>query len=667
MFTFAEKRENELIDTEIYKNYFLFAAKRKEDGRVTSVETKTRLDQDDRQWLRRFMKKRRTVGFNSKGFDLAVIYAAIEGRHVEELKEIADSIIVGRMKPWEIEDAFNIKIPRDLDHIDLIEVAPGKASLKVYNGRLHGRRMQDLPYEPSRILSPEEIDHTYDYCVNDLDATGGLFDKLTEQLALRHRLSVEYGIDLRSKSDAQIAETIIKTQVGQLLGKTIKRPEVKFGMSFRYKVPDFIQFRHPELKAILREIEGHKFRLTKTGKVLMPDALSEARIHIGKSVYRMGIGGLHSSEDCVSVVADDDHILIDRDVTSYYPYIIMTLGLAPRHMSWAFGKVYRKIVMRRLKAKESAQKLETEIKDLESRIAQRNDDGPSLMEERLSDLKAELAVFETEANSLKITINGSFGKFGSQYSTLFSPELLIQTTITGQLSLLLLIEWLESDGIPIVSANTDGIVIRCPKHKIKTMDAIVREWEDATGFGTEATEYSALYSANVNNYIAVKTNGEVKLKGYYAKPGLMKNPQNQICNEAVIDYITKGTPVEKTIRECKDIRKFLTVRTVDGGAIWGVKEVQFDRFGKRGQRLKPGVRFDTSEAEYLGKAIRWYYSNETDGSIHYKRNGNRVPRSDGARPLMELPDNFPDDIDYRWYIRESREILKEIAFHQELV
>ena len=68
--------------------------------------------------------------------------------------------------------------------------------------------------------------------------------------------------------------------------------------------------------------------------------------------------------------------------------------------------------------------------------------------------------------------------------------------------------------------------------------------------------------------------------------------------------------------------------------------------------------------EYLGKVIRWYYSSEQRGrsEIVYANNGNKVPRSEGAKPIMDLPDSFPTDIDYQWYIDETLAILKQIAF-----
>jgi DNA polymerase elongation subunit (family B) len=311
----------------------------------------------------------------------------------------------------------------------------------------------------------------------------------------------------------------------------------------------------------------------------------------------MGIGGLHSSEQSSAHLADDDHILVDRDVASYYPAIILRTDLAPKHMGKSFTTVYREIVQRRLDAKHAGDKV--------------------------------------TADALKITINGSFGKFGSKWSKLYSPDLLIQTTITGQLCLLMLIEALESEGIPVVSANTDGIVIKCPVSKVAMMEFIVWEWEQATRFDTEATYYRALYSRDVNNYIAIKPDGGFKLKGAYAPAGLQKNPTNEICTGAVVKFLIDGTPVEDTIRACQDIRKFVTIRQVKGGALKG--------------------------DQFLGKAVRWYYAAGVTGTINYKINGYTVARSEGARPLMELPAQFPDDVDFDWYIREAHSILDDIG------
>ena len=76
----------------------------------------------------------------------------------------------------------------------------------------------------------------------------------------------------------------------------------------------------------------------------------------------------------------------------------------------------------------------------------------------------------------------------------------------------------------------------------------------------------------------------------------------------------------------------MTLRTVQGGAI------------------KDGV--------LLGKAIRWYHSTTTMTAIHYAKNNNKVPKSDGAKPVMNYPDKLPSDIDYQFYIQEAKNIIK---------
>ena len=260
----------------------------------------------------------------------------------------------------------------------------------------------------------------------------------------------------------------------------------------------------------------------------------------------------------------------------------------------------------------------------------------------LDSLRAELRTLETQlvdaktaADGGKIQVNGSFGKLGSKWSKLYSPNLMIQTTVTGQLCLLMLIERLEGAGIPVVSANTDGVVTKCPVALRKARDQIVEGWERDTGFDTETTEYRALHSRDVNNYVALKDDG-VKLKGAYAPPGLMKNPANEVCVEAAIAFLRDRKPVEDTIRACSDIRRFVTIRQVNGGAI-------------------------DQQGNYLGKAVRWYYAKGVEGPIRYKVNNYTVARSEGARPVMELPDVLPDDVDLDWYIREAKSILADVG------
>lgn len=592
----ANEKKTVVFDIETYPNYFLVMFRSVTNGKTMAFEMHEdqALDVDG---LMRVLRNVRLVSFNGNHYDMPIVSLACKHANNTELKQASDAIIEKNLKPWEFENEFDVRIPK-WDHIDLIEVAPGFASLKIYGGRLHAKKMQDLPIEPHELISPEQREALKLYCGNDLQTTVDLYNHLLPQLQLRETMTEEYGRDLRSKSDAQIAETVIKDQVTKMLGRKIERPTIRPGTMFTYKKPPMVAFESANLRDVLGMVERATFKVTDTGKVEMPDELASAAIKVGGGVYRMGIGGLHSSEQSTMHVADANTVLLDRDVASYYPSLILLNRWTPRHLGQPFLDVYRGIVERRLAAKREGNKV--------------------------------------AADALKITINGSFGKLGSKWSALYSPDLLIQVTVTGQLCLLMLIEALELSDIPVVSANTDGIVIKCPVHLRDRMLGIVADWEMWTGLETEETRYRALCSRDVNNYIALKDGGGYKAKGAYAAPGLQKNPTNVICVEAVAAYLEHGVPILRTIEQCTDVRKFVTIRQVKGGAVKG--------------------------DQFLGKAVRWYYAVAEKGAIHYKVNGNQVARSEGAKPLMELPDHLPDDIDYAWYVDEAYRQLNDIGF-----
>ena len=85
----------------------------------------------------------------------------------------------------------------------------------------------------------------------------------------------------------------------------------------------------------------------------------------------------------------------------------------------------------------------------------------------------------------------------------------------------------------------------------------------------------------MNNYFAVKTDGDVKRKGEYSKAGLVekKNPDVEICADAVAEFLANGTPIAHTIAACRDIRKFVTIQKVNGAA---------SKCGAKGRARVPG-------------------------------------------------------------------------------
>ena len=590
-----------VLDCEVYPNYTLFAFKNIDNENILTVEIKgpdSFLDDKSYRKLNTIMKKRTTFGFNSLNYDIPVILFALKRKTAKEIHKLSNYIIENNSPGWMTLQKFNLIFStNEIKHFDIQEPSPGvKVSLKLYGARLNSHRLQDLPIEPGTTLSSVDMDNVKQYCINDLNTTIDLFIHIKDRMKLRFDMSKQYCQDLLSKSDAQIAEVVIKSELSKKFpARRLYAPKIPDNATFKYLAPKFIKFETPQLKEILRSINETTFQLDAKGSIKLPDDLKKAKIKLGRSIYQLGIGGIHSTEKKQCVIPGKDQILADKDVASYYPSIILNLELYPKHLGTSFLDVYRNIVEQRLKAKKEGNKVVNE--------------------------------------SLKIVINGSFGKLGSKYSALYSPDLMIAVTLTGQLTLLMLIEKLELNGINVISSNTDGFVSLMHKDQYETYDDICFDWQLNTGFDLEETKYKALYSRDVNNYLAVTDKG-AKGKGIFTIDSIGKNPQAPICINAVIDLFTKNIPIEKTIRECKDLTQFLTVRSVTGGAVF--------------------------RNEYLGRVVRWIYSTNGE-AIKYKKNGNKVAKSDGARPITTLG-SFPADIDYARYIKEAMDILDDLGF-----
>jgi len=667
-------RQVAFYDTECYPNYWLLKL-RPRGGQIYSFRLRAGecFDQATIARIRLLFEAFTVISFNGLRYDVPMIAAALGGYTVEQLKWLNDRIIVEKAKPWEL----GIPDWKPADHVDIMEVIPGAGSQKLFAGRIHYKTMRDLPYEPDHFLTEAEITEVDIYCENDLGQLEALYDAVAAQLRMREALSKRYGIDLRSKSDAQVAEVVLKHRCEQALGYRIFKRDIDWNLKFRYKVPDFIAYNLPQLQHALAMVRESIFTINpprsmyggedSKGKcVPLPPQLEGLTVTIGSTTYKLGIGGLHSQEKGLSLRSNASHQIRMPDVASYYPRLIINSREVPAALGKAFLDEFEAIVDERLDCKALAKKLEKAgfIGTVEYEDAKTGEGGG------------------------KIMINGTFGKTGSPYSILFAPEMLIQTTITGQLSILMLIEWLEHYQIPVVSANTDGIVIYCPRHLIELSDWLIAEWERRTGLTMETEDYVALHARDVNAYFAIKTPDDIKRKGEYAKASLIgkKSPDTEICSDAVAAYLAEGTPLLYTIAACRDVTKFVTIQKVNGGALkmWGegprkgarvmdmVATLEASGWRKdgrqwrRGDLLAPAATayaacFEPQRSEYLGKVIRWYYGTRSPGPIVYASNGNLVGGSYGATPCMTLPDEFPDDIDYDWYINKAKSILIDIG------
>jgi len=640
-----------VLDCEVYPNYFLVAFKSLDLGKIITIEIKGEnnvLDNESHRKLNTIMQTRHTFGFNSRNYDIPVILFALRRKSASQIHQLSSFIIENNAYGWQTMQKFGLNWDKNkIKHFDVQEPAPGvKVSLKLYGGRMHSKRLQDLPIEPNSMLTDKEMQDTLLYCINDLDTTIDLYNSIKDRIDLRVDMSKQYDQDLMSKSDAQIAEALIKSELSKKNPhKNIKAPKLPDNLSFKPDIPEFIKFETKQLQDILDIIKNHHFKLDAKGSVKLPPELKKAKIEIGNSIYQIGIGGLHSTESNQAMVPKADELLIDKDVASYYPAIIVNNDLYPKHLGTDFLDVYKDIMATRLKAKKEGNKVINE--------------------------------------SLKIVLNGTYGKLGSKYSVIYSPDLLVTVTLTGQLSLLMLIEKLELKGISVVSANTDGFVSLLKKDQYELYSIVCFDWELITGFDLEENKYKGLFSRDVNNYFAITEYG-IKRKGIFVVDELSKNPGGAICVNAIVEYLVNKTPIEKTIKECKDITQFLLVRSVTGGAVF--KDKYLGRvvrwiYSTKGNTITYKIREDIDltatrkilkenkdqiKPEKFDIIIKASKKQLKEVYFEYSRffvnkiTNPKVPKSEYSRPIMEL-NEFPDDIDYNRYIGEALEILTNLG------
>jgi hypothetical protein len=612
----ANRHETLTFDLECYPNYVLFLFRSRESKKCIVFELSdlwARTATINTRKLEWVLTHFRIVTFNGWFYDVTISALAIAGKSSEQMWMATCMLIRPKteqqLQPKDVYKAFKVKAvkmsdgKKPINHIDLFELTANTPGLKKCAARLHAPRLQDLPFKPGMFLNENQALITKWYCFNDLDNTDILMDSLSEEISIREETGKKYSLDLRSKSDAQMAEALIKSEIMRRNGGFYPQPAtIDGGTTYQFKTPKFIKYQSDLMNWVLQTFQNAKFVVSpENGSLMVPDEISNLCVQMGSNKYQFGIGGLHSQEESIAHYSDEEYLIIDTDATSYYPFLILNAGITPANLGRDFLVVYEGIVVARVNAKVAGQVI--------------------------------LAL------CLKIVVNGTFGKLGSKWSIMYAPDLMLQTTVTGQLSIAMLAETLELMDMRVLSINTDGIVTRVPRRRLEEFNAAVKNWEKVTGFKTEEVRYKATFSKDINNYIAIYEEAQkgalYKGKGLYAKTSSSKNAINEICIDAVTNFLLNGKPLEKTIYECRDIRRFTSMRQVDGGAVVN------------------GV--------YLGKVVRWYYALGEHPEIIYAKTGNRVARTTGSVPLMNLPKNFPQDVNYDWYLAEAQAILRSIG------
>lgn len=347
--------------------------------------------------------------------------------------------------------------------------------------------------------------------------------------------SVDFNID-RKLTEEELKETIkyCKHDVEQTIEVFIERKadfEAHLGLIKMFNLPlVYIGKTKPQLSAIILDCvkkehndefeldiaecikinkykEVYDFYQNKDNR----NYDKELSIHVAGVPHVFGWGGLHGAKDKYS----DEGYFLNVDVASFYPSLMIEYGFNSRNMSNP-GK-FKEIYDTRLKFKAEKNPLQA---------------------------------------PLKIVLNSTYGAMKDKYNNLYDPRQANNVCVNGQLMLLMLIEMLEPY-CDIIQTNTDGILVKLRKYEdYDLIDDICYKWEQKTKMKLEFDLYKKIFQKDVNNYILVDFEGNMKTKGAYVKKLTNLDYDLPIINKALVEFMVHGVPVEKTINECDKLKEF---------------------------------------------------------------------------------------------------------------
>jgi DNA polymerase elongation subunit (family B) len=501
-------------------------------------------------------------------------------------------------------------------------------SLKRLEFEMDLENIEEMPIHHSKTdMTKEDVDLTVDYCFNDVDATYEFYKITTgntdhplykgnNQIELRRDIEEEFGIPCLNYSDSKIGDEMIKKYYCQEKGIEYKELPRKgyFRKSIDVKncIAKYVKFETPQLKEFLKKINKMQLGLQDDFK---------EHINFYGNVYSFMKGGLHTENSPKIFEADEDYEIIDWDVSSYYPAIIINNGKFPAHLGKEFLRGYKQMFEKRLELKPFAKK-DKKIKGI--------------------------------VGALKLAVNSVYGKSSDMQNWIYDRQLTMFTTITGELSLMMLIERYETNGIQVISANTDGVTIKIKKDLIPLMYEINQWWCDITQYELERTDYSKIIFSTVNDYLAIMTNGEIKKKGDFLTDfELHKNKSARIVPIALEHYFVSGIPVDETIRNHNNLYDFCIRQKA-------TRSFHYE-----------GTNRATGEVTVYNKLIRYYVSNTGDKIFKIKNpecqtRAAAISQIEAGEWVCKVCNFLPkssktDNVNYDYYIEKANRIITKIS------
>lgn len=470
----------------------------------------------------------RLVGFNNLGFDYPILHTLIRmGKSdAKTLYDKAQGIINSQNND---DGGKWIHYVKPSDHyvkqIDLFKIHhfDNKAratSLKMLEFNMRSDTIEDLPFKVGTILTSEQRRVLRQYNQHDVKQTKLFYHKSLSMIQFREELTKKYSRDFMNHNDTKIGKDYFVMRLeesgvqcydfstGGRSPRQTKRPVINLSDA----ILPWVKFEQPEFNRVLAWLNEQKITETK-------GVFTDLTATIEGFTFVFGLGGIHGSVESAIIESNDEEVIIDLDVTSYYPNLAITNNFYPDHLGSEFVKIYK-----------------------------------NLFEQRKTYSKKSI-----ESAMLKLALNGVYGDSNNPFSVFYDPLFTMSITLNGQLLLCMLAERLMAiSDVQLIQVNTDGITIKTKRCNRWLVEMAREAWQQETKLNLEESVYKTMWIRDVNSYIAQYEDGTVKRKGAYEWDiEWHQNASALVVPKVAEKVLIDNAPIRKTVEEWPDLMDFM--------------------------------------------------------------------------------------------------------------
>lgn len=462
---------------------------------------------NDLDALRKFYLANRDslfVGYNSHSYDSNVMRAYLQGKnpfHVSKaIIESDDRALAYKMFDTKKTPLFGMDLYQDNRGFSLKE-----------HSAFMGINIKEteVDFDLDRELTEEEQVLNELYCKNDVLATEKRFEQNIGMLVAKAAIALYFGLDKMALSMTNANLT------AELLGAE-KTPDRGDELD-KYELPEGFKI---ESETIRQAFMTDEFEANDKGHASI--SLDVPRRDVTEV---LGVGGIHGAKESFIHVGN----FHARDVGSLYPNTMVLFDYLSRNIPEDKRHIYQMLLDERMEAKYSNKEF-TEIKGVQ--------------------IPTKLLI-----NGYKLPLNTKYGAMGAEFNKLYDPRMRLLVCITGQMAMWDLLEKTE-DHATIIQSNTDAhYYIPFSEEDEKAIDEIANDWMKRTGYTLDDDPFKAIFQKDVNNYLAVTSDGKVKFKGAIGLTNGLK-VSKAIVSNAFINYVVAGKDYKDFINECDELRQF---------------------------------------------------------------------------------------------------------------